>query len=361
MDLFSAFDLGPNRLPSRIVMAPMTRSRAIGNVANELMATYYAQRATAGLIITEAISVSPDGTGYPRIPGLWSDAQVAGWRPVTDAVHKEGGKIFAQLFHTGRIGHPNNIPEGGEIVAPSAIAAAGEMYTDEEGPQPHPTPRAMTDADIAAAREAFVTAASNAIAAGFDGVELHAANGYLLQQFLAPSANTRDDGYGRTIAGRNRFTLETAEAMAAAIGADRLGVRISPHNTFNDVADYPETAAQYADLAAGFRAIGLAYIHLVERVAGGRAPAETTNGIRANYLGPIILNGGFDRALAEAALSEGRGDLIAFGAPFIANPDLPRRLERGAKLAAPKPELFYAPGPEGYTDYPALSGNEVPA
>lgn len=353
MDLFSAFDLGPHRLANRIVMAPMTRSRAIGGVPNALMADYYRQRASAGLILSEAIAVSPNGSGYPRIPGLWSDEQTAGWRLSTDAVHDQGGKIFAQLFHTGRIGHPLNLPEGAVLLGPSAIAAAGEMYTDQEGPKAHPTPRAMTLDEIAAARQEFVTAAQNAIAAGFDGVELHGANGYLLTQFLNPHANQRDDAYGGSIENRNRLTLETAEAIAAAIGADRLGVRLSPHGTFNDVPDYPETTAQYTALARDLSRLNLAYAHLIETF-GAPVPVETIDAVRDAFGGPIILNGGYDRAKAEASLAAGRADLIAFGVPFIANPDLPKRLRDGDPLADPNPELFYAPGAEGYTDYPAL-------
>lgn len=356
MVLFSEFDLGPTRLKNRIVMAPMTRSRAIDNIPNALMATYYAQRASAGLIISEATAVSPDGTGYPRIPGLWSQAQIDGWRLTTDAVHAQGGKIFAQVFHTGRIGHPLNIPEGGEIVAPSAIQAAGEMYTDQEGPKPHPTPREMSAADIEAARDAFVQAAKNAIAAGFDGVELHAANGYLLTQFLNPRSNQRTDAYGGSIENRNRLTLETAEQIAAAIGAERLGVRLSPHGTFNDVEDHADTAEQFAQLAAGLGKLGLAYAHVIEEFAGAKVPAATLDGVREAFGGRMIVNGGYASLdAAEKPITEGRADFVAIGVPFIANPDLPERLKEGAALAAPNPDLFYAPGAEGYTDYPTAN------
>jgi N-ethylmaleimide reductase len=236
MDLFSPFELGSIQLANRVVMAPMTRSRALGNLPNDLMADYYRQRATAGLIITEGTAPSPNGLGYPRIPGLFSAEQVEGWRKVTEAVHGAGGKIVAQLMHVGRVAHPLNLPEGGEIIAPSAIAAAGEMYTDQEAMQPHPTPREMTEVDIAAAREEFVQAARNAIEAGFDGVELHGANGYLLEQFLSPHTNRRTDAYGGSVAKRGRFVAEAAEAVAAAIGAEKVGLRLSPHSLFNDHA-----------------------------------------------------------------------------------------------------------------------------
>ncbi|MCI4664232.1 MAG: alkene reductase [Neomegalonema sp.] len=354
MSLFSEFELGPTRLKNRIVMAPMTRSRAIGNMPNALMAEYYAQRASAGLILTEAIAVSPNGTGYPRIPGLWSNQQVEGWRLTTDAVHDAGGKIFAQIFHTGRIGHALNLPAGGEVLGPSAVTAAGEMYTDQEGMQPHPTPRAMTLDEVANAREEFAHAAKNAIAAGFDGVELHAANGYLLTQFLTPNTNQRDDAYGGSIEGRNRLTLETADAITAEIGADRLGVRLSPHGVFNDLVDYPETAEQYAQLAAELGKRNLAYTHLIETFGGSTVPPSTLDGVRSAFGGTVILNGAYDRNKADAAIAGERADLIAFGVPFIANPDLPRRLEQGAALAEARQEHFYAPGAEGYTDYPAL-------
>lgn len=355
MSLFSEFDLGPTHLSNHIVMAPMTRSRAVGNVPNELMAQYYAQRASTGLIVTEGVSPSPNGLGYPRIPGLYSAEQIAGWTLVTDAVHAKGGKIFAQIMHVGRIGHPLNLPAGGELVAPSAVAAEGQMYTDQEGMKAHPTPREMTEDDIAKAQAEFVTAAKNAIKAGFDGVELHAANGYLLTQFLNPKSNRRTDGYGGSIENRNRFVVETAEAVTAAIGAGRVGIRFSPHGTFNDMADYEETPAQFAALAAEMKRIGLVYVHVVTNFGGVAIPQATTDAIRASYDGTLILNGGFyDRASAEAALA-GAADLIAIGVPFIANPDLVDRLESGAELASPNQELFYAPGPEGYVDYPAVA------
>ena len=244
-NLLSPFTLGEVQLKNRAVMSPMTRSRAIDNVPNDLMAQYYAQRAGAGLIITEGTAPSANGLSYPRIPGAYSKPQVEGWRKVTDAVHEGGAKIFLQLMHVGRIAHPLNLPDGAEIVAPSAIAAAGKMYIDEKGPQPHPTPRAMSDADVEAAIDEFVTAGRNAIAAGFDGVELHAANGYLLEQFLNPKSNQRDDAWGGSKENRNRFVVETARRVAEATGAGHVGIRPSRYGDFNDVGPYEGIDEQY--------------------------------------------------------------------------------------------------------------------
>jgi N-ethylmaleimide reductase len=351
MDLFSAYRLGPLDLPNRVVMAPMTRSRSIGNVPGELSSRYYAQRASAGLIVTEGIAPSPDGLGYARIPGLFSAEQVAAFRAVTDAVHAAGGRIVAQLMHVGRITHPSNMPAGARALAPSAVGAAGSMWTDAHGPQPMPVPEAMSGADVQAAREAFAHAARNAIAAGFDGIELHAANGYLLEQFLHPHTNRRSDVYGGDVAGRTRFVVETAQAAASAIGADRVGIRLSPYNTFNDLPPYPDVHATYTALAQQLS--GLLYVHLV-----GSAHAdypETARAIRAAFTGTVIHNGGFDAARAQEVLARGEADLIAFGRPFIANPDLVERLRRGAALATPDPATFYSAGAEGYVDYPALA------
>jgi N-ethylmaleimide reductase len=350
MDLFSAYRLGPLELPNRVVMAPMTRSRSIGNVPGDLTRSYYEQRASAGLIITEGIAPSPDGLGYARIPGLYSPAQIAGFRAVTDAVHAAGGRIFAQLMHVGRITHPSNMPVGARALAPSAVGAAGSMWTDEHGPQPMPVPEAMSSADVQAAREAFAQASRNAIAAGFDGVELHGANGYLLEQFLHPHTNRRSDHYGGDVGRRIRFVVETARAAAHAIGAERVGIRLSPHGTFNDLPPYPEVHATYAALAEALE--GLLYVHLVGSTHADYA--DTARAIRAAFKGTVIHNGGFDGPRAREALARGDADLIAFGRPFIANPDLVERLRRGAPLAAPDPATFYSAGAEGYVDYPAL-------
>lgn len=353
--LFSPFQLGPHALANRVVMAPMTRSRAIGNVPNALMATYYAQRADAGLIVTEGVSPAPNGLGYARIPALYSDEQVAGWRLVTDAVHARGGKIFAQLMHTGRVGHPLNLPEGGEVVGPSAIAAPGEMWTDQAQMQPHPVPRAMSEADIREAVEAYAHAARRAIEAGFDGVELHGANGYLIDQFINPASNQRDDAYGGDAAGRVRFAVEVARAAVAAIGADRVGMRVSPYGAFNGMGAFEGVDETFALLARQLGELGLAYIHVVDHSPMGAPPVpdRVKALIRENFRGTYILSGGYDAARAEADLEAGRGELVAFGRPFISNPDLVNKLRSGAPLAAPDQATFYTPGEQGYTDYPA--------
>ena len=351
MSLLSPFRLGKLELRNRIVMAPMTRSRAIGNVPNDAMAEYYEQRASAGLILTEGVAPSPNGLGYARIPGLFSQEQVRGFRAITQRVHARGGAIFAQLMHVGRIGHPLNLPQGARLVAPSAVQAAGSMYTDAEGLQPFPVPEAMGKADIEQARQEFVTAAKNAIEAGFDGIELHSANGYLLEQFLHPHTNRRTDAYGGGDAQRNRFVIEVAQAVAQAIGQERVGIRISPYNTFNDMAAREDATEAYADLARGLR--GIAYIHVV----GNAHPrfAETLAAIRREFAGTIILNGGFDRERAEQTLTAGQAELISFGRPFISNPDFVQRVQQSAQLAEPDASTFYTPGTAGYTDYPSLS------
>ena len=351
--LFSPYSLGRLQLPNRIVMSPMTRSRAIGNVPNALMATYYAQRAAAGLLITEGTSPSPDGLGYARIPGLYSPEQIAGWRLVSDAVHAAGGRIFVQLMHTGRVGHPHNLPAGARLVAPSALAAPGTMYTDAAGPQPHPAPVAMTENDIRTALGEFVHSARSAIAAGLDGIELHGANGYLLDQVLNAAINQRSDGYGATIAGRSRFVLEVAKAVADAIGADRVGIRISPYGVFNGTAADADTDALYTHLAAELSKIGIAYLHVVDHSSMGAPPvsAEIKAALRASFRGTYVLSGGYDLPRAEADLAAGKGDLVAFGRPFIANPGLVDKLRNGRELRAPDPALFYTPGEQGYTTW----------
>jgi N-ethylmaleimide reductase len=356
-DLFTATTLGTLALSNRIVMAPMTRNRSFGNIPGELVANYYAQRASAGLIVTEGTSPSPNGLGYPRIPGIFSAAQIEGWKAVTAAVHARGGRIFLQMMHTGRIGHPANLPAGAELLGPSAVAAAGEIYTDAQGMQAHPAPREMSASDIQQAIQEFAQGARNAVAAGFDGIELHAANGYLLEQFLNPGSNHRSDGYGGSIENRSRFVLEVAAAASAAIGKERVGIRLSPHGVFNDIAPFPETEEAYSYLAGKLRELGLVYLHLVDHSAMG-APAvaaSTVEKIRDAFPGTLILSGGYDRDRAEADLAAGRGQLIAFGRPFISNPDLPARLQSGAALAAPDMATFYTPGEQGYIDYPVLA------
>ncbi|MEI7703934.1 MAG: alkene reductase [Deltaproteobacteria bacterium] len=353
--LFRPTTLGPLPLRNHLVMAPMTRSRASqGGVPNALMAQYYGQRADAGLIVTEGVSPSPNGLGYARIPGLWSKEQVEGWKLVTGAVHARGGAIFAQLMHSGRVGHPANLPEGAELLAPSAVAAPGEMYTDAKGMQPHPVPRAMTGAEVRHAIEEYVTASRNAIAAGFDGVELHGANGYLMEQFLSPATNQRTDEWGGSIEKRGRFLVETARLTAAAIGGGRVGMRLSPYGVNAGMPLYPEIDETYRALVPAVAATGIQYVHLVDHSAMGapKVPEELKLELRKAWPRSFILAGGFDRASAEAALQEGRADLIAFGRPFLANPDLVTRLERGLPLNAPDFGTFYTPGAKGYTDYP---------
>jgi len=352
--LFSSFSLGGITLGNRAVMAPMTRSRAEGNVPNALMAEYYRQRAGAGLVLTEGTSPSPNGLGYARIPGIFNEAQVAGWKKTTAAVHAAGGRIFVQLMHTGRVGHPSNLPPGAEIIAPSAIAAPGEMYTDQRGMQPHPVPRAMTAADLVKTREEFVQAAKNALAAGFDGVELHGANGYLLEQFINPHTNQRTDAYGGTIENRIRFVVEVARAVSEAIGGDRVGIRLSPHGANAGMTAYDETDATHLALVRALVETGIQYIHVVDHSAMGAPPVPEALKIVLRQVWPraYIASGGFDRATGETALREGRADLIAFGRPFLANPDLVRRFEEELTLAVPEFATFYTPGPKGYTDYP---------
>ena len=360
--LFSPTKLGPLTLQNRLVMSPLTRNRAPDNVPNDLMVEYYGQRASAGLIITEGTSPSPNGLGYPRIPGAFSAAQTAAWKKVTDAVHAKGAKIFLQLMHTGRIGHTLNLPAGATVMGPSAIAAAGEMYTDAGGMKPHTTPKAMTEADLETALGEYVQAAKNAVAAGFDGVELHGANGYLLEQFIRPNSNQRTDAYGGSIENRARFVLEAAKAVIAAIGKDKVGIRLSPYGAFNDMPPYPEMEADYAYLARQLNALGLAYVHLVDHSPMGApaVPQSIKETFRKEFKGALILSGGYDAARAEADLSAGKADLIAFGRPFLANPDLIKRWQSGAQLNAPDPNTFYTPGPKGYTDYPVLAKQPEP-
>ncbi|WP_084510759.1 alkene reductase [Nocardia lijiangensis] len=354
--VFDPIDLGGKRLANRIAMAPMTRSRAYGPgaTATELMATYYAQRASAGLIITEGIQPSVVGQGYPDTPGLHSAEQVAAWRQVTDAVHREGGVIFAQLMHTGRIGHPSLLPDGLIPVGPSAVAAKGQVYT-HQGPQDFVTPTELEHDEIVRTIADFAAAARNAIAAGFDGVELHGANGYLIHQFLSPNANQRTDTWGGDAAGRVRFAVEVAAAVAEAIGAHRTGIRISPGAPFNDISetDTVDLEETYTALVAGLAALDLAYLHVLE------GPDQSlTERLRKDWPGTFVLNpfthpeptGHGSLGLIE----DGAADVIAFGALFLANPDLPRRLATDGPYNAPDRATFYGGDERGYTDYPAL-------
>jgi N-ethylmaleimide reductase len=353
--LFTPVKVGSVELGNRIVMAPMTRSRAIGNVPNLLMAEYYKQRSGAGLIITEGTSPSPNGLGYARIPGIYSKQQVEGWKKITSAVHEGGGKIFVQLMHTGRISHPLNMPEGAQILAPSAVKAAGQMWTDSEKLQDFPVPREMTTADLLQTKAEFVTAAKNAINAGFDGVELHGANGYLLEQFLSPVSNIRKDNYGGSVENRTRFVIEVVTAVAEAIGKGKTGIRLSPYGVASDMPHYPEIDATYRYLSEQLYKIGIAYIHLVDHSAMG-APVvspELKKLIRKNFKNTIILSGGYDMERAEADIQSGLADLVAFGRPFINNPDLVDRFKKNWTLSQDlKMDLFYSADEKGYTDYP---------
>jgi N-ethylmaleimide reductase len=352
--LLSSVTLGRQTLQNRVVMAPMTRCRATRNIPNALMATYYQQRASAGLLITEGTAPSPDGLGYARIPALYNAEHVAGWKLVTSAVHSAGGKIFAQLMHTGRVSHPSNMPKGTRVIAPSALAAPGEMYTDQAGPQPYPVPVVMDMNDIQRAIGEFATSATLAIEAGFDGVELHAANGYLIEQFLNTATNKRTDAYGMgSVESRIRFAVEVAKATASAIGADRVGVRISPYGVFNGTESDAKTDEVYLAFVSELQALGVAYLHVIDHSAMGAPPVkpEIKAAIRAKFKGSYILSGGYDAARAEADLAEGKGDLVAFGRPFIANPNLTTKLKSGGAFAEADAATFYTPGEKGYSDY----------
>ncbi len=352
--LFTPTTLGKLQLNNRVVMAPMTRCRALGNVPNELMAKHYEQRATAGLIISEGVAPSANGLGYARQPGLFTDAQVQGWKKVTDAVHAKGGKIFAQIMHDGRVSHPANMLAGSKVLAPSAIAAPGEMWTDTQGMQAYPVPTAMSEADIAQAIAEYAASAKRAIEANFDGIELHGANGYLIDQFLNTATNVRTDKWGGSVENRIRFAVEVAKAAVAAIGADRIGMRISPYGAFNGTVADDEMDALYESLISELNKLGLIYIHIVDHSAMGApevSPALKAK-IRANFKGKYILSGGYDAATrANADLDANRGDLVAFGRPFISNPDLVQKLQNGSALTAPDVNTFYTADEKGYADY----------
>jgi N-ethylmaleimide reductase len=355
--LFDPFQAQSLRLKNRAVMSPMTRNRALGNVPNALMAQYYAQRASAGLIITEGTSPAPNGLGYPRIPGLFDAVQTRDWKLVTDAVHAAGGTIFVQLMHTGRVTHVANLPAGAEVVGPMAGVCPGEMFTDAQGMQPYSVPRAMTEGDIAQAVREYARSSRRALDAGFDGVELHGANGYLIEQFLNANVNQRGDRYGGGIESRNRFALEVARAVATAIGPGRVGMRLSPCGVFNGTGPYPDVRSQYFALADELSNIGLLYMHVLDHSAMGAPPVpeDLKLGLRERFKGAFILAGGFNKESAEKALQGNHADLIAFGRPFLANPDLVERMRTNAPLNAPDAATFYVPGPKGYTDYPTLT------
>jgi len=337
-------------------MSPMTRSRAIGNIPNDLMATYYRQRASAGLIITEGVSPSPNGLGYTRIPGIFSEAQVDGWKKTTGAVHAAGGKIFIQFMHSGRVGHPENLPAGAEVIAPSAIASPGQMYTDTMGLQDFPVPREMTAQDILLTKKEFMKSAINAISAGFDGVELHGANGYLLEQFISPVSNQRTDEYGGNIENRCRFILEVVALVGQAIGMDKVAIRLSPYGVNGGMNHYPEIDETYSYLASQLDRLGILYIHVVDHSALGapEVPLTIKQTIREKMKHTLILSGGYSKESAERDLQNGLADLIGFGRPFITNPDLVERMTNNWEINTMWDfTTFYTPDEHGYTDYPS--------
>ena len=347
--LFQPAVLGTLPVANRVLMAPLTRSRAAaGNVPHALNVRYYAQRAGGGLIISEATQITPQGQGYPKTPGIHSAAQIAGWKDVTRAVHGKGGRIFLQLWHVGRISHPVTQEGGGLPVAPSAIRPAGEIFT-EQGMKPFVTPRALAIGELPGVIEDFRVAAANAREAGFDGVEIHAANGYLIDQFLRDGTNRRDDAYGGSVDNRARLLREVTEAVLTVWEPGRVGVRLSPVNPFNDIADSAPQAT-FEAVTDQLNAYGLAYLHVVE----DRASGFDFQRLREIFNGAYIANGGYERDSAIEAVAEERADFVAFGKLFISNPDLPTRLRRGGPYNPPRPATFYAGGAEGYDDYPAL-------
>jgi N-ethylmaleimide reductase len=360
MKLLSPYTLGPYELDNRMVMAPMTRNRAgRGNAPQPMNALYYGQRANAGLIITEASQVTPQGLGYPDMPGIYSPEQISGWRLVTELVHSRGGLIFLQLFHCGRISHPSLQPEGAKPVAPSPIKPAGEALT-YNGPRPFVTPRALETTEIPEVVDQFRQGAENALEAGFDGVEIHAANGYLLDQFMRDGTNQRTDEYGGTVENRARLLFEVTKAVVNVLGQGRVGVHISPGNPFNDIHD-SNTESIFSHVAEGLNRFPLAYLHVVEidltnptDYNGALNPISQE--LRKLYKGIYMTNGGYGRGGAEQVLEAGDADLVSFGRLFLANPDLPERFLKNAPLNEPDSSTFYGGDERGYTDYPFISG-----
>jgi N-ethylmaleimide reductase len=366
--LFTPMRLGALTLPHRVAMAPLTRSRARqpGNVPKPLNAAYYVQRSSAALVISEATQVSMQGQGYAWTPGIHSREQIEGWRLVTDAVHAAGGRIFLQLWHVGRISHPALQPDTMLPVAPSAIRPAGEAFIENDRGEgelvPFVTPRALDLVEMPYVVQQFERGTRNALAAGFDGVEIHAANGYLLDQFINSQTNTRTDAYGGSVAGRSRLLFEVVEAVKGVCGGDRVGVRLSPLGSFNDIGD-ADPEATFGTIAEQLSEHGLAYLHLVNPATAdmdaGREPNRRAlvmlELLRQKYRGTLMVAGGFDLDSAEAWLREGRADIVAFGRKFLANPDLPRRFRERAPLNADDPSTYYGGGGKGYTDYPTLA------
>ncbi len=357
MNLLSSIQLGPYTLPNRMAMAPLTRCRAgAGFAAVALTAKYYEQRATAGLLISEGSQVVPQGMGYANTPGIYNAEQVAGWKLVTDAVHAKGGHIFLQLWHVGRVSHPAFQPDGELPVAPSAIAPAGQVYTPQ-GMQDYVTPRALELAEIPGLIESYRKAAQNALEAGFDGVEIHSANGYLLDQFLRDGTNQRTDAYGGSLENRTRLLLEVTEAVCGVWGANRVGVRLSPLQPANDMRDSnPEATFSYA--TEQLNRFGLAYLHVAEMgkdKPGAAGPAFDVIKLRKLWKGVYIANCGYSKDSGNVALANGAADMVAYGVPYIANPDLVARFEKNAPLNAPDQATFYGGDEKGYTDYPFMA------
>lgn len=351
--ILTAFQKNGFALKNHLVMAPMTRCRAIGNVPNDLMTIYYGQRTGAGLIVTEGVAPTPDGLGYARIPGIFSDAQVEGWAKIANAVHAGDSKIFMQIMHTGRIGHNDNLPEGSVLVGVSDIKAAGQIYTDTAHMQDHSEPVALTTEGVKSVIEGFVTAAKNAVKAGLDGIELHSANGYLFEQFLNPNVNNRTDEYGGSIVNRARFVIEVAQRIADAIGPEKVGIRFSPYAVLGDLQAYDrdEVHETYAYLAKELNKIGITYLHIS---VSAEIPQKTFDAIRSNFTNTIILCNGLTAETGEKALNAGFADLIGFGRAFLANPDLITRIEKNAPLNEADPTTFFGLDGVGYTDYPTL-------
>jgi N-ethylmaleimide reductase len=355
--LFDSIKVGALTLPNRMVMAPLTRGRAESNgTPTEIMVEYYRQRASAGLIISEATAISPLGVGWVNAPSIYKPEDITNWQAVTDAVHKAGGRIFLQLWHMGRVSHPDFL-NGKQPVGPSAVAAQGESHTPQ-GKKAYVTPRELSVEEIRATVSDYATATKNAREAGFDGVEIHGANGYLIDEFLRDSANKRTDEYGGAIPNRTRFMLEVVEAVVSAWSSDRVGIRISPTNPYNDMSDSnPVELFTYA--AEQLNKFQLAYLHVLEGLPGsmlaGPEPRVTSH-IRSKYNGILIVNGGYNQELGQRALENNEADLIAYGTLFLANPDLVERFCKGAELNTPDSHTFYTSGEKGYIDYPLLAG-----
>jgi len=355
-DLFTPIQVGALTLPNRIIMAPLTRARAgVERLPNALMKEYYVQRATAGLIISEATQISEQGSGWVETPGIHTPEQVKGWQTITEAVHAAGGRIFLQLWHMGRASHPDFQPNGALPVSASAVRPQGDAHTPH-GKKPFVTPRSLELEEIPGVVQQYVDATLRAQEAGFDGVEIHGANGYLIDQFLRDGSNQRTDAYGGSIANRSRFLLEVTEAVVNAWSGDRVGIRLSPTSPFNDMRD-SDPIATFSDVSAALNPFNLAYLHILEGLPGhfmALAGIRVAPSIRQEFNGVLMLNGGYDLEKGTDAIAQGEANLIAYGVPFIANPDLVERFREQAPLNPPDQATFYAPGAKGYTDYPVL-------